>query len=188
MPTPATPTVRPARLDVPQVASAAARMPWNTPYAVSTERVARTAVRHGATGHEAALLGDDVHVLGVGADVAGGVVAPGQRLDEAPVGAEQRRRLLGVRVADDHCLAAAEVEPGHRRLVGHPAGEVQRVAQRLGVAGVGVEAGAAERRTAGGGVDRDDGLAARCGRPDRRRPARGREVRRTPQSPVGSRW
>ena len=36
-PTPATPTVLPSRLCEPQVNWAAARMPWNTPYAVSTE-------------------------------------------------------------------------------------------------------------------------------------------------------
>ena len=47
-----------------------------------------------------------------------------------------------------------------RRLVGHPAGEVQHVAQRLGLAGVGVEAGAAQRGAAGGGVDRDQGPQA----------------------------
>ena len=34
---PATPTVRPASVGAPQVTSAAARMPWNVPYAVSTE-------------------------------------------------------------------------------------------------------------------------------------------------------
>ena len=37
LPTPATPTVRPARVGSPQTCSAAARMPWKTPYAVSTE-------------------------------------------------------------------------------------------------------------------------------------------------------
>ena len=36
-PTPATPTVRPDRVGDPQTDSAAARMPWNTPYAVSTD-------------------------------------------------------------------------------------------------------------------------------------------------------
>ena len=122
--------------------------------------VAGAALGDRAAGDEAALLGDDVHVLGVGADVAGGVVAPVQRLHEAAVGAQQRRGLLGARVADDHGLAAAEVEPGQGRLVGHPAGEVEHVAQRVGVAGVGVEAGAAERGAEGGGVDRDQGPEA----------------------------
>ena len=79
-----------------------------------------------------------------------------QRLHEAAVGAQQLGGLLGERVADDDRLAAAEVEPGHGRLVGHAAGEVEHVAQGLGLAGVGVEAGAAEGRAAGGGVDRDD--------------------------------
>ena len=75
LPTPATPTVRPASVGSPQAASAAARMPWNTPYAVSTERVAGAAVGDGAAGDVVALAGDVVHVLGEGADVAGGVVA-----------------------------------------------------------------------------------------------------------------
>ncbi len=37
LPTPETPTVRPASESVPQATVAAARMPWKTPYAVSTE-------------------------------------------------------------------------------------------------------------------------------------------------------
>ena len=37
MPTPATPTVRPARVGSPHRCWAEARMPWKTPYAVSTE-------------------------------------------------------------------------------------------------------------------------------------------------------
>ena len=118
--------------------------------------VARATLGDGAARHEAALLGDDVHVLGVGADVAGGVVAPAERLHEPPVGPQQRGRLVGERVAEDHRLAAAEVEPGHGRLVGHPARQVEHVAQGLRVAGVGVEPGAAERGAPGGGVDRDD--------------------------------
>ena len=137
------------------MASAAARIPWNTPYAVSTELSPAPPWRDRAPGHEAALLGDDVHVLGVGAHVAGGVVAAVQRLHEAAVGAQQGGGLVGERVTDDDRLAAAEVEAGHGRLVGHPPGEVEHVTQGVGVAAVGVEAGATERRAAGGGVDRD---------------------------------
>ena len=37
LPTPAMPTRRPASDGVPQTCSALARMPWNTPKAVSTE-------------------------------------------------------------------------------------------------------------------------------------------------------
>ena len=118
--------------------------------------VARPALGDRAPGHEAALLGDDVHVLGVGADVAGGVVAAVEGLHEAPVGVQQGGGLVGERVADDHGLAAAEVEPGHRGLVGHPAGEVQHVTQGVVVAAVGVEPGAAQRGAPGGGVDRDE--------------------------------
>ena len=49
---------------------------------------------------KSALPGDLVHVLGVGADVAGGVVAAAQRLHEAAVGAQQALgscRLAGPR-------------------------------------------------------------------------------------------
>ena len=146
---------------------------------MSTERVAGATLGDGAAGHEAALLGDDVHVLGVGADVAGGVVAAVQRLHEAAVGAQQRLGLVGERVADDDRLAAAEVEPGERGLVGHPAGEVEHVAQGVGVAAVGVEAGAAEGRAERGGVDRDDARRAAALVVSRRRPARARRGRRT---------
>ena len=55
-------------------------------------RVARAAVGDGAAGDEVALAGDDVHVLGVGADVAGGEVAAVQRLHEPAVGAQQLPR------------------------------------------------------------------------------------------------
>ena len=92
----------------------------------------------------------------VRADVAGGVVAAVQRLHEAAVGAQQRLGLEPGRVADDDGLAAAEVEAGQRRLVGHPAGEVEHVVEGVLLGGVGVEAGAAEGRAEGGGVDRDD--------------------------------
>jgi hypothetical protein len=59
-------------------------------------------------------------------------------------------------IADDHGLAAAEVEAGERVLVGHAAGQVQHVLERLGLGGVRIEAGAAEGGAERGGVDRDD--------------------------------
>ena len=64
------------------------------------------------------------------------------------------------RVAHDHGLAATEVEPGEGRLVGHAAGEVEHVGEGVGGRGVRQEPGAAEGRTEGGGVDRDDGAQA----------------------------
>ena len=120
--------------------------------------VAGPAVRDRAAGDERALAGDVVHVLAEGADVAGGVVAAVERLHEAAVGAQQGLGLDPGRVADDHGLAAAEVEPGQRRLVGHPAGEVEDVVERVLLGGVGVEAGAAQGRAERGGVDGDDRL------------------------------
>jgi hypothetical protein len=52
--------------------------------------VAGPALLGRAPGGEAGLLGDDVHVPDVGADVAGGVVATAERLDEAAVRPQQR--------------------------------------------------------------------------------------------------
>jgi hypothetical protein len=118
--------------------------------------VAGAAVLGGAPGGEPGLAGDDVHVLHVGADVAGRVVAAGERLDEAAVGAQQRLGLVGGRVAEDDRLAAAEVEAGAGRLVGHRAGELEDVLEGVGLRGVRVEARAAERRAERRAVDRDD--------------------------------
>ena len=85
------------------------------------------AVRHGPAGHVGALARDDIHVLAVRADVARGDVAAVQRLDEPAVSAEQGLGLELGRIPDDHCLAAAEVEPGQRVLVGHGSRQVQRI-------------------------------------------------------------
>ena len=118
--------------------------------------VAGAAVGGGAAGDVGALAGDVVHVVGEGADVAGGVVAAVERLDEAAVGTQQALGLQRGRVADDHGLAAAEVEAGQRRLVGHAAREVEDVADGVVGGGVGVEAGAAQCRAQRRGVDRHD--------------------------------
>lgn len=133
-------------------------MPWKTPKAVRMEESPSAAVLGRATGDELGLARHEVHVLDVGAHVAGGDVAAAQRLDEAAVGAEHRLVLVLVRVADDDGLAAAEVEAGERVLVGHAAGEVERVLQRRLLRGVGEEPGPAEGRAEGGGVDGDDRL------------------------------
>ena len=136
--------------------SAAARMPWKTPYAVSTRRVTGAAVSDGPPGDVAALARDEVHVLAERADVAGGVVAAGERLHEAAVGPQQCLGLHGGRVSDDDGLAAAEVQPCQRGLVRHALRQVQDVLERSLLGGVGVEAGAAECGAESGGVDRDD--------------------------------
>src|SRR5690606_13099861 len=52
--------------------------------------VARAALLAGPSRGEGGLPGDDVHVGDVGPDVAGGDVAAAERLDETPVGTEQR--------------------------------------------------------------------------------------------------
>src|SRR4029077_19665826 len=80
--------------------------------------VAGTAVAHRPAGHVLALAGHEVHVLAVGADVAGGDVAAVQRLHEPAVGPQQRLGLEPGRVADDDCLATAVIEAGHGVLVG----------------------------------------------------------------------
>jgi hypothetical protein len=61
----------------------------------------------GAADDVRCLLGDDVHVGDVRADVARGDVATAERLDEAAEGAQELRGLVGGRVADDDGLAAA---------------------------------------------------------------------------------
>src|ERR1700684_4066192 len=108
--------------------------------------VAGAALRFRPAGDEAALPADHVHVLAVGADVAGGDVAAAERLDKPPVGPQQGLGLDLGWVADDDGLAAAEVEPGQCVLVRHGPGEVQRVAERGIEARIGVETGTAQGR------------------------------------------
>ena len=154
MPTPATPTVRPAsEVRAPRDLGRGAHALED---AVRREHraVARAAVGDGAAGDEGALARDVVHVGRERADVARGVVATAERLHVPAVGAQQRLGLQARRVADDDGLAAAEVEARERGLVGHAAREVEDVAQRVGRRGVGVEAGAAEGGAEGGRVDR----------------------------------
>ncbi len=126
--------------------------------------VAGAAVLGGAAGHPAGGARDHVHVLDVGADVAGGDVAAAEGVDEAAVGLQQGLGLVLLGVADDHGLAAAVVQPGERVLVRHAAGEVEGVLHggllRVLLGGVGMEAGAAQSRAQGRGVDGDDRLQA----------------------------
>jgi hypothetical protein len=72
-------------------------------------------------GDEGRFLVDELHVVDVDADVLGGDVTAVERVDEAAEGAEQRLGLVLRGIADDHCLAAAQVQARHRRLVGHAA-------------------------------------------------------------------
>src|ERR1044072_2820565 len=75
-------------------------------------RVTGASVCRRPTGDEPRLARDHVHVLDVSADVAGGVVAPAQRLDEATVGPQQQLGLVLGGIPDDDGLAAAEIESG----------------------------------------------------------------------------
>ena len=74
-----------------------------------------------------AVPGDDVHVLAVGAHVAGGDVAAAEGGDEPAVGAQQRLGLDLGGVADDDSLAAAVVQAGQCVLVGHGDRQAQHV-------------------------------------------------------------
>ena len=118
--------------------------------------VAGAAVGRGPAGDVGALAGDDVHVLAVGAHVAGGDVAPVQRLDEPAVGAEQGLGLQLGGVPDDDRLAAAVVQAGQGVLVGHGPGQAEHVLQGRGLVLVGVEPGSAQGGAELGGEDRDD--------------------------------
>ena len=97
-------------------------------------------------GHELRFHVHEVHVGRAGAHVFRRDVATAERIDEATVRAEHHLALGGAVVADDHGLAAAEVQPGNRVLVGHAARQSQGVDDRLFVAGVVPEARAAEGR------------------------------------------
>jgi hypothetical protein len=97
------------------------------------------------------------HVAHRGADIVGGDVAAAERMNETGHRRDQGRGLVPRRIADDDRLAAAEGQPGQRRLVGHAARQPQHVAQRLVLGGVGKHPAAAEGRAQPGVVDGDDG-------------------------------
>ena len=121
-------------------------------------RVAAAAVDPVDADHAVGLLVDVVHVVDGGADVLGGDVASAERADEAPEGAEQSLALVPGGIADQHCLAAAQVQPRHRRLVGHAARQSQHVLHGLVVARVRPHPKPAKRRPERRVMDRDNGL------------------------------
>ena len=59
------------------------------------------------------------HVVDIDADILSGDVAAIQGIDKTTEGTEQGLGLVLGRIANDDGLAAAEVEAGHRILVGH---------------------------------------------------------------------
>src|SRR5882672_8680193 len=79
------------------------------------------------------------------------------------MGAEDRLAIANLVVTDDDALAAAQVEPGDRRLVRHAARETQAVYQRVAIVRVMPEPRAAERRAERGVVDGDDATIPRGG-------------------------
>ena len=101
------------------------------------------------------------HVIHVGSarpDIFGRDVAPAERLDEAAVGAQQGLGLPGVRITDDHGLAAAQVQARQAVLVRHRRRQPEGVRDRGVLARVRVEPRATERRTQRRRVDGDDRL------------------------------
>src|SRR5205085_12074431 len=78
-----------------------------------------------------------------------------EALDVTPERAEQLF-ALDRGIADDHGLAAAEVETRHCCLVRHAAREAQDVADRVAFRGGVVQSAPPERRTERGVVDPDD--------------------------------
>ncbi len=109
-----------------------------------------------ASGDPPGLSCDHVHVLDVRTDVAGGDVATAERGHEASIGAQQRLGLVPVGVAEDDCLAAAEIQTGAGGLVGHSLGQSEGVEEGRVLVGIGVEPGPPEGRAEGCRVDRDD--------------------------------
>ncbi len=65
-----------------------------------------------------------------------------------------RSRVFGI--ADDDGLPSTQVQPGQRRLVGHPTGKAEGVLDGLPVGLIVPEPGAAQGRTQGGVVDGND--------------------------------
>ena len=103
----------------------------------------------------------EIHVRGRGTDVLHRHVAAAERVDRAPELSQRRLALVGFRIADQHSLAAAEVEPGDCRRVGHPVRQAQYVAQRVLLGRVGPHPAPAERGPEQRAVDRDQALESR---------------------------
>src|SRR5687768_8680020 len=101
-----------------------------------------------------------VHVLRGGADIFGGDVSAAQALDEASVCAEDPLAVLGLVVADDDRLPAAEPKSCYRILVGHSTRQPQRVDDRFFVGRVRPEPRASERWAEARAVDGNDAAVA----------------------------
>ena len=100
---------------------------------------------------------DHLHPRFGHADILGGDVAATQRFDRAAErlqlrGSDSRARLA----RQDHALAAAERQIGHRILVAHAARQAQRVGDRGAGVGIVPETHPAGRRAELGRMDCDD--------------------------------
>ena len=122
--------------------------------------IAGAAVRDVDAGDAPCHRADHLHVLEAGAAVLGGDVVATEVVDELAERAEERDAVEVLLGADEHALAAAVREAGERRLVGHAAGEAERVDERLLVRVVREEATTTERGSEPRVVDGDDGLQA----------------------------
>ena len=135
-------------------------MPANSPNAVQDDGSPEPPSDSRRAARVPRLAPDHVHVGVRGPHVLGGDVPAAEVLDEPAVGAQQRLGLDGARVADDHGLAAAQVEAGGGGLVRHRARQAQDVGERVVVGRERVAARAAERGPQHRGVDGDDGPEA----------------------------
>ena len=125
---------------------AAARMPWKTPNAVSTDESPAPPASGERPVTNRLSRADDVHVGNDRADVAGGVVPAAERLHSRPY-ARSRTSVLSVRGSPMMtALPPPRSRPAHAALVGHRPGQVQHVLQGVLFRRVRIEAGAAERR------------------------------------------
>jgi hypothetical protein len=121
-------------------------------------RVPRAA---GDARHVLRLHHDVVHVLDARAHILRSEVPAAEGLHEPAVRAEDHLPARRLRVADDHGLAAAQVQAGHRGLVGHAAGESEHVDEGLLIAAVVPEASPSQRRPERCVVDGDDAAVPR---------------------------
>src|SRR5690606_4403237 len=106
--------------------------------------------------HMTGALGHDAHLGYAGTGIRRSDIAPAQAVDEIAHGLEQGLALAGVRVANDHRLAATQWQTRQRRVVGDAAPQAQHIALRLLLRGVVPDAVATLRRTRGAVVNGDD--------------------------------
>src|SRR5206468_2593354 len=84
-----------------------------------------------------------------------------EAVDETAQRAEEGLALVRGGATDDDTLAAAQVDPGRGVLVGHAAGQAQRILDRVHLRGIGPHAAATGRGPQRGVVEGDDRPQAR---------------------------